>query len=267
MAGRRRELLSKTAMLQARCRELTTTPSLGARTGGITGWHGGGKISRCYTNAEIIAPAKKGNGGIIGGPNTGSPVIEYSLSMSTGAGYRIAGFDVLNGVKEVYEYSGSGSSTNVTEANGNSVKETDAVYERTFYEDTLGFDAEIWNLEGLALKKLPILSDSPVEDNSYGIPSYSEVKDYEDYQAERETAYANMAESCRLRTPRCGWNMETGCPHQMPLQLKRSNMYFPLMSRGRMWRESTGKAQTELSKCGLYLKMIRGRNIPLLKQN
>ena len=34
-------------------------PSLGARTGGITGWHGGGKISRCYTNAEIIAPAKK----------------------------------------------------------------------------------------------------------------------------------------------------------------------------------------------------------------
>ena len=157
-------------------------PSLGARTGGITGWHGGGKISRCYTNAEIIAPAKKGNGGIIGGPNTGSPVIEYSLSMSTGAGFRIAGFDVLDSVKEVYEYSGSGSATNVTEANGNSVKETDAVYDRKFYEDILGFDGKVWDLEGLALKKLPILSDSPVEDNSYGIPSYSEVKDHEDYQ-------------------------------------------------------------------------------------
>lgn len=76
-------------------------PSLGARVGGIIGWHGGGIISRCYTQAKIIAPAQKGNGGIIGGPGTGSPVIEYSLSMSSGAGYRIAGFDVLENAKEV----------------------------------------------------------------------------------------------------------------------------------------------------------------------
>ena len=61
-------------------------PSLGARTGGISGWHGGGRISRCYTRAQIIAPALKGNGGIIGGPNTGAPDIRYSLSMSSGAG-------------------------------------------------------------------------------------------------------------------------------------------------------------------------------------
>lgn len=73
-------------------------PSLGARTGGISGWHGGGRISRCYTRAQIIAPALKGNGGIIGGPNTGAPDIRYSLSMSSGAGYRIAGFDVLDDV-------------------------------------------------------------------------------------------------------------------------------------------------------------------------
>ncbi len=92
-------------------------PSLGARTGGIAGWHEGGMIRRCYTKAQIIAPAKKGNGGIIGGPNTGSPAIEYSLSMSSGAGYRIAGFDVLDNVKEVYEYSGSGSVTNITQDN------------------------------------------------------------------------------------------------------------------------------------------------------
>ena len=221
-------------------------PSLGARTGGITGWHGGGKISRCYTNAEIIAPAKKGNGGIIGGPNTGSPVIEYSLSMSTGAGYRIAGFDVLNGVKEVYEYSGSGSSTNVTEANGNSVKETDAVYERTFYEDTLGFDAEIWNLEGLALKKLPILSDSPVEDNSYGIPSYSEVKDYEDYQAERETAYANMAEIMPFADTALWVEYGNGLSASDALAVKKIKYVLPLDEQGAyvagIHRESTDRA-------------------------
>ena len=221
-------------------------PSLGARTGGITGWHGGGKISRCYTNAEIIAPAKKGNGGIIGGPNTGSPVIEYSLSMSTGAGYRIAGFDVLNGVKEVYEYSGSGSSTNVTEANGNSVKETDAVYERTFYEDILGFDGKVWDLEGLALKKLPILSDSPVEDNSYGIPSYSEVKDHEDYQAERETAYANMAEIMPFADTALWVEYGNGLSGSDPLAAKKIKYVLPLDGQGTyvagIHREIPGRA-------------------------
>ena len=110
-------------------------------------------------------------------------MIEYSLSMSTGAGYRIAGFDVLDSAREVYEYSASGSETNITEDNRNNVKETDAVYERTFYEDTLGFDKKIWDLDGLSLKKLPRLAGSPVEDNNYGIPSYSEVKRQEDYQA------------------------------------------------------------------------------------
>ena len=221
-------------------------PSLGARTGGITGWHGGGKISRCYTNAEIIAPAKKGNGGIIGGPNTGSPVIEYSLSMSTGAGYRIAGFDVLNGVKEVYEYSGSGSSTNVTEANGNSVKETDAVYERMFYEDILGFDGKVWDLEGLALKKLPILSDSPVEDNSYGIPSYSEVKDHEDYQAERETAYANMAEIMPFADTALWVEYGNGLSGSDPLAAKKIKYVLPLDGQGTyvagIHRETPGRA-------------------------
>ncbi len=221
-------------------------PSLGARTGGITGWHGGGKISRCYTNAEIIAPAKKGNGGIIGGPNTGSPVIEYSLSMSTGAGYRIAGFDVLDGVKEVYEYSGSGSATNVTESNGDNVKETDAVYERTFYEDTLGFDGKVWDLEGLALKKLPMLADSPVEDNNYGIPSYSEVKRHEDYQAERETAYANMAEIMPFADTALWVEYGNGLFGSDPLAAKKIKYVLPLDGQGTyvagIHRETPGRA-------------------------
>lgn len=177
-------------------------PSLGARTGGITGWHGGGTISRCYTQAQITAPAKKGNGGLIGGPNTGSPSIEYSLSMSTGAGYRIAGFDVLDNMKEVYEYSGSDSETNITEENQSSVRETDAVYDKKFYTDTLDFDESIWELDGLAYGKRPALKDAPVEENNFGLPNYSTVLKHENYRPDREQAYANMAKLMPLSDTR-----------------------------------------------------------------
>ena len=221
-------------------------PSLGARTGGITGWHGGGKISRCYTKAEILAPARKGNGGIIGGPNTGSPAVEYSLSMSTGAGYRIAGFDVLDSAREVYEYSASGSETNITEDNRNNVKETDAVYERTFYEDTLGFDKKIWDLDGLSLKKLPRLAGSPVEDNNYGIPSYSEVKRQEDYQAERETAYANMADLMPFADTALWVEYGNGLSGSDDLAAKKIKYVLPLDREGTyipgIHREDPGKA-------------------------
>ena len=177
-------------------------PSLGARVGGITGWHGSGTISRCYTQAQIIAPAQKGNGGIIGGPNTGKPVIEYSLSMSSGEGYRIAGFDVLENVTEVYEYSGSDSATNITEENQDKVKETDSVYEKSFYKDTLGFDEAIWDLDGVAHEKRPALKDAPIEENNYGIPNYSGILKHEDYRSDREKAYANMAKLMPLSDTR-----------------------------------------------------------------
>lgn len=177
-------------------------PSLGARTGGVAGWHGSGRIRTCYTKAQIIAPAKKGNGGIIGGPNTGSPVIEHSLSMSSGAGYRIAGFDVLDNVKEVYEYSGSGSETSITEENQTEIKETDAVYDRSFYEDTLKFDGNVWNLDGLEYGKLPSIEGAPVEDNNLGIPGYSLVVNHTGYDPARERAYANMAKLMPLSDTR-----------------------------------------------------------------
>ena len=177
-------------------------PSLGARVGGITGWHGGGIISRCYTRAQIIAPAQKGNGGIIGGPSTGSPVIEYSLSMSSGAGYRIAGFDILENAKEVYEYSGSESITNITEDNRENVKETDSVYEKGFYKDTLGFDEEIWDLDRTAYEKRPALRGAPIEENNYGIPNYSSLLGQKDYRPDREKVYANMAKLMPLSDTR-----------------------------------------------------------------
>lgn len=168
-------------------------PTLGARVGGITGWHGGGEIRYSFTQVQVMAPAKKGNGGIIGGPNTGSPVIENCLSLSTGAGYRIAGFDVLTNVKNVYEYSGSGSATNITDANKGQIKETDAIFDKSFYRDTLGLDETIWNLDLLSYGKRPNLKTAPEVDNNYEIPEYSLVQSHESYMPEREQAYANIA--------------------------------------------------------------------------
>lgn len=168
-------------------------PSLGARVGGIAGWHGGGEIRYSFTQVQVIAPAKKGNGGIIGGPNTGSPVIENCLSMSTGAGYRIAGFDVLANAKNVYEYSASGSATNITESNQDQVKEIDAIFDKSFYRDTLGLNEDIWNLDLLVYGKRPNLKAAPEVDNNYKIPDYAQMLNNEDYQPGREQAYANMA--------------------------------------------------------------------------
>lgn len=141
-------------------------------------------------------------GGIIGGPNTGSPAIEYSLSMSSGAGYRIAGFDVLDNVKEVYEYSGSGSETSITQDNQADVKETDAVYDRSFYEDTLKFDGDVWKLDGLVYGKLPSIKGASIEENNLGIPGYSSIVNHAGYDPARERAYANMAKLMPLSDTR-----------------------------------------------------------------
>src|SRR5699024_7374307 len=118
--------------------------------------------------------------------------------MSSGAGYRIAGFDVLDDVTEVYEFSGSDSISNITEDNQDNVKETDAVYDKEFYTDTLGFDDGIWELDGLAYEKLPSLKDAPMEENNYGIPNYTNVLKHEKYRPEREKAYSNMAKMMPL---------------------------------------------------------------------
>lgn len=155
--------------------------------------HGGGEIRYSFTQEQVIAPAKKGNGGIIGGPNTGSPVIENCLSMSTGAGYRIAGFDVLANAKNVYEYSASGSATNITESNQDQVKQIDAIFDKSFYRDTLGLNEDIWNLDLLVYGKRPNLKAAPEIDNNYKIPDYSQMLNNEDYQPGREQVYANIA--------------------------------------------------------------------------
>lgn len=169
-------------------------PTLGARVGGIAGWHGGGTIRACFAQVQVVAPAQKGNGGLIGGPNTGSPVLEDCLSMSSGAGYRIAGFDVLDSVRNVYEYSGSDSATNITQANRDQVKETDNLFEQEFYVDTLGWDEGVWELSLLAYGKRPSLKAAPERDNNYDIPDYGQVQGQPGYRPDRERAYANLSQ-------------------------------------------------------------------------
>lgn len=207
-------------------------PSLGARTGGIAGWHGGGKISRCYTKAKIVAPAKKGNGGIIGGPNTGTPSIEYSLSMSNGDGYRIAGFDVLGNAKEVYEHFGSGSTTNITEDNAGNVKETDAVYDKSFYKNTLGYDDRVWEFRWLSFGKTPSLKKAPVMENNLGIPNYSIVTKHKDYLPEKETAYANMAKMMPFSDSRLWVAYGNRIPEGSKLGSERIRFILPIHEKG-----------------------------------
>lgn len=178
----------------------TTVHSLGARVGGITGWHSGKRIERCFTKVEIGAPKEEGSGGIIGGPESGSVDIRQVLSMSTGTAYRIAGFPVLGNVQAVYEYAGSDSVTNKNE--GNTVTETEEIFRREFFTDSLGFTDDLWHLDLVKHGKLPSLQSDPVPkeimdyeilENKNGIPHYQFVRRHSQYQAERERAYANMS--------------------------------------------------------------------------
>lgn len=178
----------------------STSSSSGARVGGITGWHSGSAIERCFTKVDITAPSRTGNGGIIGGPQGYDVVINNSLSMSIGDAYRIAGFDTLDIAKSVYEYAGSDSASNVKDTN--TVEETSDIYSKDFYVDKLGFSETTWNFDLIENGIIPSLQGDPVpktldeyelEVNANGIPNYAEVRKNKAYDKSREVAYANMA--------------------------------------------------------------------------
>ena len=232
-------------------------PTLGARVAGIAGWHGGGEIRYCFTQVQVIAPAKKGNGGIIGGPNAGSPVIENCLSLSTGAGYRIAGFDVLENAKNVYEYSGSDSATNITEANRDQVKETDAIFDRSFYKDDLGLDEALWNLDLLAYGKRPNLKAAPEVDNNYGIPNYTQVLNHADYRPEREQAYANMAKLMPFSDIRTWVEYGNRLPDTDPLVTQAVQFVLPLDGNGSLVAGIHRNAPGEVKKIRIVFEKER----------
>lgn len=181
----------------------TRSHNLGARVGGISGWHSGAMIQRCVTKVNITAPKNEGNGGIIGGPGSANTSkISHCVSLGGGTAYRIAGFTAaLAGAEEVYEYAGSNSTTNRTDANADKIKEVETL-DRAFYADTLGLDAAIWHLDLVDSGKLPSLQGDPLPktqtdydilENANGIPSYQRVHAQADYRADREIAYANLA--------------------------------------------------------------------------
>ena len=135
-------------------------PSLGSRAGGIAGWHGGGVIRRCYTAVQIIAPEKKGNGGIIGGPQTGSAAVEASLSLSTGVNAnRISGWNVLGITSSAYELESSGSESNLSPETEHRVFSAteEETREPSFYTDILGWSEAIWSFDRLAAEGIPSL--------------------------------------------------------------------------------------------------------------
>lgn len=168
-------------------------PTLGARVGGITGWHEGSSIRRCVTRVQIEAPSRKGNGGIIGGPNKTAPLVESCLSMGGGTAYRIAGFDVLGNAVNLYEFAGSNSVTNRNESNSAQVYQTDDLRNPAFYTDQLTLDPAVLDLEQVVQGKSPMPNGAPVQENIQKIPSYEVLVQLDGYDPDRELAYSNLA--------------------------------------------------------------------------
>ena len=139
---------------------------LGARVGGVTGWMGKNAVlENCYTKVEITALEPVGNGGLTGGPNSGSVEIRNSISLSTGANAsRVAGFPVLGESENIYEYAGSDSQTNITDETREKVKEAvdSQITDRNFYLTELGWSEEVWDFSKVGQGEVPHLRDALV---------------------------------------------------------------------------------------------------------
>ena len=140
--------------------EGTSVHPMGVRAGGITGWQGGGTIRRVVTKVNITAPAPVGNGGIIGGPQSGSAAVESAVSLSTGANAnRISGWDVLGITSSAYELETSDSQSSMNEANTDRIFTVteEQVKEKAFYTETLGWSEDVWNFDSIAADGIPVL--------------------------------------------------------------------------------------------------------------
>ena len=115
-------------------------------------------MRRCLTKTAITAPEPVGNGGIIGGPQSGSAAVESAVSLSTGTNAsRISGWDVLGSTSSAYELETSDSVSNMNEGNGDrifSVTEEQS-RDRAFYIETLGWSEEVWDFDRLSAGGLP----------------------------------------------------------------------------------------------------------------
>ncbi len=217
-------------------------PTLGARAGGITGWDSADLINKCYTNVTIIGPSEKGNGGIIGGPDSNSPVITNCFSIANGKGYRISGFDVLGNASNVYEYSKGTSKTNINEGNKNNIKEIEDIYATSFYE-TLGFDGEIWNLQLVQNKKLPNLLNDPmpndlkgyeIKENKNEIPNYEEIRNNAKYINDKEILYHNTAKLMPFADTDVLLELANSASNTGKMKTQKIKFILPLDSKGNL---------------------------------
>ena len=138
--------------------EGTSRHQMGARVGGITGWQGDGIMRRCLTKTSITAPDPVGNGGIIGGPQSGSAAVESAVSLSTGTkASRISGWDVLGITSSAYELETSDSISSMNETNGDRIFSVTEEQSRdpAFYIETLGWSEEVWDFERIPAGGLP----------------------------------------------------------------------------------------------------------------
>ena len=146
--------------------------SLGARIGGISGWHRG-SMDKCYVKIRLQAPSAKGSGGLIGGPNTGAGSITNSVSQATGTGSIIAGFDTaLEKVTNTWEHADS-TITGNTLTSANRVADAD----KTFVTTTLGIDESMWRL---------------IEEMEISLPGSELIQKVDGYDANKRIAYYNM---------------------------------------------------------------------------
>ena len=140
--------------------EGTSRHQMGARIGGITGWQGGGIIRRVAAKVSITAPDPVGNGGIIGGPQSGSATVESAVSLSTGTNAnRISGWDVLGVTSSAYELETSDSQSSMNEANTDRIFTVteEQVKEKAFYMETLGWSEDVWSFDSLSADGVPVL--------------------------------------------------------------------------------------------------------------
>lgn len=219
--------------------DLYVTTSGHIRVAGIAGYMLGGTIKNCYVEGTIDSKQSKDgngiggvvghgkeeasitienciskvqfnwtgggprlNGGIIGLSQSGNAVLKNNISLATGTVInKICGSNFDKTSTNNYELE---ESTLLSNVSGNRVKTVSKNnFTKDFLKDSVNFDENIWNLEGVSYDKLPHLkNDDPnkevsekpeenVNSNLY-IPEYYRIKDVAGFKTEKFVTYHNL---------------------------------------------------------------------------
>lgn len=171
--------------------------------GGIIGEVSGNiTIENCYS-ATIIKSNGRATGGIIGYYASGIMRLNNNLSLADGTtgGNRVHGNGNSNSSNNNYELKESQLASNVS---GDKIKVLEkANINKVFFETTLGWDPDIWNLETVMESDYPTLKNAdpkdfnnqnilkPQNSNIY-IPEYQRLRNLVNYDMRKEILYANL---------------------------------------------------------------------------